>query len=190
MQNIRDHIYQQVQTTQPFDQLEKEHKADILDWIESGADIFRIKKPDTPAKHLVAYFVLVDLKQRSILLIDHIKAQLWLPTGGHVWPNEDPNTTVIREANEELRIKASFLHNHQQPFFITCNKTGGLTPGHTDVSLWYLLRGNKFEFIDYDKSEFTDIEWFTFEEILEMDPVIFDRHLQRFVKKLVYYYFS
>jgi len=44
----------------PFDVLEEQHIDESLAWIESGALIFRINKPDVPLKHLVSYFVLVD----------------------------------------------------------------------------------------------------------------------------------
>ena len=171
----------------PLDEQEHLHIQDIADWIASGAPLFRVKKPDVPLKHLVSYFVLVDPEQNSLLLVDHIKAQLWLPTGGHVLPGEPPVETVKRESIEELNLSAVFLKNNTRPFFATVTTTVGLTPGHTDVSLWYLLRGNKHDFIHYDKTEFTDVEWFTFDEILESDPVIFDPHLQRFTQKLAGY---
>lgn len=185
--SIEKQIYTEVNTLTPFDTIEQTHKKDVLDWIKSGAPLFRIKKPDNPPKHLVSYFVLVDPEHRSILLVDHIKAQLWLPTGGHVAKNEHPAITVRRESLEELNQEATFLHNNAKPFFVTVTTTGGLTPGHTDVSLWYLLRGNTHTFINFDRTEFGDIEWFTFDEILESDPVIFDPHLQRFTKKLAQY---
>lgn len=148
---------------------------------------FRLKKPDIPPKHLVSYFVLVDPEHRSILLVDHIKAQLWLPPGGHVLPNESPRDAVVRETKEEFGIPAVFLHNHDKPFFVTVTQTVGLTPGHTDVSLWYLLRGSIYDRMSYDRSEFTDIEWYTLDEISETEPSIFDPHLQRFATKLTDY---
>jgi 8-oxo-dGTP pyrophosphatase MutT (NUDIX family) len=184
LNTIRTTIQDEIQNIAPYDILEKEHVQDALTWIGSGVDIFRVQKPDVPPKHLVSYFVLIDPKHKSILLVDHIKAQLWLPTGGHVELNEHPRNTVIREAQEELNNKAVFLNNHKHPFFITVTKTIGLTAGHTDVSLWYLLRGNVHEFINFDRSEFSDIEWYTFDEILQSDPTIFDPHMQRFTKKL------
>ena len=174
-----------VENIDAHDTLEQDHKQDVSAWLASGTNPFRLKKPDVPLKHLVSYFVLVDPDQRSILLVDHIKAQLWLPTGGHVQPNELPRDTVIREAAEELGMqKAVFLRNDDKPFFITVTQTVGLTPGHTDVSLWYLLRGSVHDTIRYDRSEFTDIEWYTFDEIMETDPLIFDPHFQRFTAKL------
>jgi 8-oxo-dGTP diphosphatase len=178
-------IHEQVTAIETLDALEATHKQDVLDWIASGAPIFRIAKPDNPPKHLVSYFVLVDPEQKSMLLVDHIKAQLWLPSGGHVEQDEDPVETVRREAQEELRKDAVFLKNNPRPLFVTVTKTVGLTAGHTDVSLWYVIRGSKHEFIDFDRTEFNDIEWFTFDEILASDPSIFDPHLQRFTRKLV-----
>lgn len=184
---ITTQIYDEVNSIQPYDDLEVEHAADTLRWIHSGANIFRIAKPDKPPKHLVSYFVVVDPEHKSVLLGDHIKAQLWLPTGGHVELNEHPRQTVIREAQEEIGLKAVFLHNRQTPFFITINQTGGLTLGHTDVSLWYVLRGDIHQRLKFTRDEFNDMNWFTFNEILESHPAIFDRHMHRFTKKLADY---
>ncbi len=180
-------IIQALREITPTDDLEKAHQEDTIAWLESGTNPFRLVKPDIPPKHLVSYFVLVDPKQRSVLLVDHIKAQLWLPSGGHVEYNERPEDAVVREAQEELSLEAEFLYGSARPFFITSTLTVGLTPGHTDVSLWYLLKGSVHDRFRYDKSEFMDVEWYSFDEILEMDPTIFDPHLQRFVRKLATY---
>lgn len=177
-------IVRDVADITPYDALERDHQRDVVTWLVSGTNPFRLQKPDIPPKHLVSYFVLVDPDHHSVLLVDHIKAQLWLPSGGHVALNESPRDTVMREAKEEFGIRALFLRNHQKPFFVTTTTTAGLTPGHIDVSLWYLLRGSVHDTPRYDRSEFTDVEWYTFDEILETDPVIFDPHLQRFIIKL------
>lgn len=180
-------IAEDVDAITPHDEIEQEHRQDVSSWLRSGANPFRLKRPDIPLKHLVSYFVLVDPEHRSILLVDHIKAQLWLPSGGHVAFNESPRDAVVREADEEFGIRAVFLHNNEKPFFVTTTKTVGLTPGHIDVSLWYLLRGSTYDKIRYDRSEFTDVEWYSFNEILQTDPLIFDPHLQRFTAKLANY---
>jgi len=186
-QEVVANIAKEVTSIVPCDDIEQGHKQHVVDWLQSGINPFRLKKPDIPPKHLVSYFVLVDPDHRSILLVDHIKAQLWLPSGGHVELNESPRDAVVREANEEFGIQATFLRNYDKPFFVTVTQTVGLTPGHTDVSLWYLLRGSIHDKMQYDRSEFTDVEWYTFDEIIETDPHIFDPHLQRFTAKLANY---
>lgn len=187
LRQARNDILAVIKDIEPCDTLERDHIDDTMAWIESGANIYRIEKPDKPPKHLVSYFVVVDPDHGSLLLADHIKAQLWLPSGGHVELGEHPRDTVVREMREELNQEAVFLGNRDRPFFVTVTKTVGLTAGHTDVSLWYLVRGSRHNPITFDRREFKNVEWFTFDEILEADPSIFDPHMQRFTKKLIAY---
>ncbi|MEO6939702.1 MAG: NUDIX domain-containing protein [Candidatus Kapaibacterium sp.] len=148
--------------------------------------IYRIAKPATPPKHLVTYFVVVDLVVRSILLVNHRSAQKWLPTGGHVELNEDPIETVKREMLEELGVPARFSrYTNHTPLFLTTTQTVGLTAGHTDVTLWYVLEASIADSFAFDKNEFSEIRWFAFEEILDREIAIFDPHMQRFVRKLI-----
>jgi 8-oxo-dGTP diphosphatase len=44
----------------PGDDIEAGHRDDALAWIRGGAPLWRIAKPATPPKHLVAYSALVD----------------------------------------------------------------------------------------------------------------------------------
>ncbi|MEM9400136.1 MAG: NUDIX hydrolase [Verrucomicrobiota bacterium] len=174
---LREKIRQEVESIDPFDDLERDTQKDVLAWIDSEVELCRIEKPATPDKHLVSYFVLVD--GEHLLLVDHKMAQLWLPTGGHVEPNEHPRQTVLREAGEELSIQAEFLF--EGPLFITSTVTVGRTAGHTDISLWYVLKGGRNLDINSDRSEFQSICWF------KKDRVPLDRtdpHIDRFISKL------
>ncbi|MBS0651685.1 MAG: NUDIX hydrolase [Verrucomicrobia bacterium] len=177
--SIRSAIQHIVTSIQPLDLQEAEHLLFTQKWIESGADIFRIAKPDIPDTHLVSYFLLLDQGQNQLLLTDHKKSGLWLPSGGHVEPNEHPNDTVERELLEELGTQAGFLSH--EPVFLTVTKTVGKTAGHTDVSLWYVLKGNASETLKYDEEEFHQIQWFSPFDIpySRTDP-----HMERFVRKL------
>lgn len=74
-----------------------------------------------------------DQANEKILLVDHKKAELWLPSGGHVEIDEDPTDTVIRECMEERSVAAEFWS--KKSVFITQTVTVGKTAGHTDVSL-------------------------------------------------------
>lgn len=185
-ENVRQDILRIVENLTPYDELESQHRGEVIFWVKSGAPLCRIEKPDKPPKHLVSYFVLLDLNRKKLLLVDHIKAQLWLPTGGHVEPDENPQETVIREANEELGLVAQFLPEVGPiPLFLTSTVTVGLTAGHTDVSLWYILSGDSSRSIDFDTTEFNDIHWFDIDEILNMAESISDPHMIRFTRKLL-----
>jgi len=177
---MRHEIRDEVSAIEPVDAKEERTKQNILGWIDSGVELCRLEKPATPRKHLISYFVVIDFPY--ILLVDHINAQLWLPTGGHVDPGEHPRDTVIREAAEELSLKGKFLQ--EKPIFLSSTETVGLTSGHTDVSLWYLLQGNREESYIYDRSEFNSICWFHIDELPygKTDP-----EMQRFVRKLEKY---
>lgn len=176
-------IVHQIQETlnliSPFDKKEAEHLLFAKKWMDSGTRIFRIAKPATPDPHLVAYFLLLDPMQKKVLLVDHRKAELWLPAGGHVEVNEHPRETVKREVSEELSIEADFLLD--APFFLTVTTTVGQTAGHTDVSFWYLLKGSIEKEYRFDHEEFKQVRWFSSTDI---PYECCDPHMQRCIKKL------
>lgn len=167
----------------PFDKLESACLDRTIEWIKSGQPIFRIKKPDIPPKHLVSYFLLSDLKNNKLLLVEHIKAGLWLPSGGHVETDEDPLVTIQREAAEEHRIINAIILNNGSPLFISDNETIGFG-NHIDVSLWYLVDYDSNSLPYGDPSEFKSLRWFSFEEIIDTDIKTLDPCLHRFVRKL------
>ncbi|MES2408959.1 MAG: NUDIX domain-containing protein [Patescibacteria group bacterium] len=180
---MREEIKKIIESIKPLDELETLQISDAIRWIESGVEIFRIEKPATPPKHLVSFFTLVDLSKRKILFMDHIKAELWLPAGGHIEKDEHPKITVEREIKEELNVDADFITT--TPLFLTEDITVGKTAGHTDVSLWYILKGNSENQIMYDSREFNDYKWFDFEEVLNTDISKFNKNTHRFMRKLL-----
>jgi len=54
----------------------------------------------------VAIFVVHD---RKILLIHHRKLDKWLPLGGHIELDEDPEQAALREAKEESGLDVELL---------------------------------------------------------------------------------
>lgn len=151
--DLRSQIRAEVAGITPFDAAEAEDIRAALAWIDSGAELFRQAKPATPPQHLVSYFAVVD--GDHVLLVDHVSAGLWLPPGGHVEPGEHPRETVTREAVEELGLTAAFLQDAAQ--FLTITRTVGATPGHLDVSVWYVLAGRRDQALDFDRGEFHGI---------------------------------
>ncbi len=41
------------------------------------------------------------VREGKVLLHKHKKLGIWLPPGGHIEPEEDPNQAALREAKEE-----------------------------------------------------------------------------------------
>ncbi len=174
----RQHIRSEIEFVAPLDALEAQHRADALAWVDSGVELIRPVKPATPPKHLVSYFAVVD--GEHILLVDHKNAQLWLPAGGHVEPDEHPRETVRRELLEELGFAAA--HDIGPPLMITCTVTVGLTAGHSDVSLWYVVHAPRTQAIHFDAGEFNAVRWFACADVplARSDP-----HMGRFIEKLL-----
>ena len=168
----------------PFDDLEAEHRADALRWLRGTDDVFRRVKPATPDRHLVSYVVPVDDTDGSILMVDHVNAGLWLPPGGHVEPDEHPALTARREAHEELGIVADGDGFDERPAFLTVTRTVGIDAGHTDVSLWFLVRLRRGQPLTLDRREFRTARWWSPVDLRAADPARFDPHLTRFAAKV------
>ena len=176
--------------------MEKDHIENIFEWISSGTEIFRIEKDAVPPKHLVSYTVVIDPVQEKVLLVDHKKAKLLLPCGGHIKKNEMPLAAAKREIKEELGLTPElyFPDNIQTeaPFFVTVTRTTGISESHTDVSLWYLFRedADKSFKIECERNEnefeneFDDFHWLSFDEVLSTPTEKLDPHMHRLIRKI------
>lgn len=174
---MRAAIRSELEAITPLDDLEMQHLGEALAWVDSDAPLCRTAKPATPPQHLVSYFAVVD--GESILLVDHKNAGLWLPPGGHVEVGEHPRDTVSREVSEELGFTPA--HEIAAPLMVTRTTTVGLTAGHIDVSLWYVVSASRNQPISYDAQEFAGVRWF---ELSEAPLDRSDPHLGRFIRKL------
>lgn len=170
----------------PMDALEARHRAECLTWLAGTDDIFRREKPRTPSPHLVAYFLVRDEADGSVLLVDHVKAGRWLPSGGHVEPGEHPVETVRREVVEELGVPAVFSPRFgERPALLTVTETVGRPEErHTDVSLWFVLSGSRDQALTPDPDEFRDVRWWTPQEVVAAQPTTLDPHMGRMMAKL------
>ena len=118
--DLRAAIRAEVAAIAPLDAQEAEHRQAALDWIDSGAELWRRAKPATPLVHLSTYSALKD--DAGLLLVDHRAAGLRLPAGGHAEPGEHPRDTVVRELFEELGVKGLPV---PAAAFLTCTEVAG-----------------------------------------------------------------
>ena len=191
-QVVENKIFESIKLICSFDKIEKEHLNDALNWISTSENIFRIKKDALPPKHLVSYAVVVDLEKEKVLLLDHKKALLLLPSGGHVDVGEMPFDTAKRELFEELGLKLNSINqNSLAPFFVSVMETVGISEKHIDVCLWYVFSCDSTKELNCEtddfKREFENYHWLKFDEILNMSLKKFDVNMHRFVCKLKKY---
>lgn len=124
----------------------------------------RLKQPkhirsENPADHFCVFFLPIDLKAREIFLSHHVKADDWIPPGGHIEENEHPVETVKREMMEELQFKVT--DEKIKLFDLTIkniNKPHRSCKRHYDF--WYLIFMDKTNFV-FDHREFYTASWLT-----------------------------
>jgi len=85
----------------------------------------------------------------------------------------------MREIREELGLDLSDVL--EKPLMVTIAETVGISAGHTDVSLWYVINFDRRTKLVFDPTEFHSVQWFHSSEapVSRSDP-----HLQRFLGKL------
>lgn len=117
---------------------------------------------------VVAYIVY----QGKVLFIFHRKLQKWLPIGGHVELNEDPEEALLREVHEESGLEVA-VDGKKSPVRIGGKKylappeyldIHPITPSHRHIGMIYFVRATS-EAITLAKREHGDIRWFTEAEL-------------------------
>ncbi len=119
--------------------------------------------------HYCAFFLPYDQVAGKIYLGHHIKANDWIPPGGHIEPGETPSDTAVREMMEELQT--TITKDLLEPFNLSVKPINRPEVGcmaHYDV--WHLVHlpaqaGIRF---DYLKSEYYDARWFTVSDGVKM----------------------
>ncbi|OGK24790.1 hypothetical protein A3F58_03675 [Candidatus Roizmanbacteria bacterium RIFCSPHIGHO2_12_FULL_37_9b] len=146
---LKDKIYVDKKTIEQF-----------LKRLKSG----RLLQKQNPADHFCSFFVPLDIKSKSVFLGHHIKANQWIPPGGHIEVEETPLQTVYREFTEELRLPLSDQKVELFDLGITrITDPKRLCRIHYDF--WYLTTINKINF-KYDKSEFYEAAWLTIDDAI------------------------
>lgn len=117
----------------------------------------------------VSVFIVHDSK---VLLIHHKKLNMWLPIGGHVELDEDPEETLFREVKEECGLAIEVLSTKPiikspgtkflyAPNFLDIHN---LPVNHKHIALTYFAKSESDKFI-HNKEEHNDIRWFSKEDL-------------------------
>jgi 8-oxo-dGTP pyrophosphatase MutT (NUDIX family) len=136
----------------------------------------------------VAIFVVHDGK---ILLIHHRKLDKWLPLGGHIELDEDPEQAALREAKEESGLDVELLGERPPttspgtraliaPRFLDIHRISD-THEHIGLIYWAVLADghqrqptNRKVAATLAKNEHHDIRWCSLPELDTLQPPMTD----------------
>jgi 8-oxo-dGTP pyrophosphatase MutT (NUDIX family) len=124
----------------------------------------------------VAIFVVRDAK---ILLIHHRRLNKWLPLGGHIELDEDPEIAALREAREESGFEVELIGERPPttepgtraliaPRFLDIHK---ITDTHQHIGMIYWARP-KSGAMALAPEEHHDIGWFSSEDLDRLEPAM------------------
>lgn len=126
----------------------------------------------------VAIFVVHDGK---VLLIHHRKLDQWLPLGGHIELDEDPEQAALREAREESGLEVELVGERPPttgpgtraliaPRFLDIHR---ITATHEHIGMIYWARP-KSGAVTLAAGEHHDIRWCAADELDGLQPTMSD----------------
>lgn len=126
----------------------------------------------------VAIFVVRD---ERVLLIHHRKLDKWLPLGGHVELDEDPEMAALREAKEESGLEVELLGERPPttghgtraliaPRFLDIHRISD-THEHIGMIYWARPKNGSVTLAD---AEHHDIRWCSSAELEQLIPTMSD----------------
>lgn len=122
--------------------------------------------------HFTASAFIVNNNMTKVLLIEHLKHNMWLIPGGHIDDNESALSASIRETEEELGIEISDLtlldYNildidvHRIP-----EDVRKCEPSHFHYDVRYIFKLDDKALIEINKTEAKDYKWIDISEIVD-----------------------
>lgn len=122
-------------------------------------------KPQDPESHFCVLFIPYAISSRKVYIVDHIKAGIWSPPGGHIDAGESPLDAVKREFNEELGFKLSDEKINLFEANVTKCIPTGICRKHYD--LFYIVYMRNQEVFKFEEREFNSAGWFSLSEAIE-----------------------
>lgn len=122
---------------------------------------------------LIDFVVVIYVVYRDkVLLIYHRELDKWLPIGGHIELDEDPEQALFREVKEECGLEIEVLGEKPSirsegrkflysPIFLDIHKISEI---HKHIGLYYFAKA-KTDKVVLNKKEHKKIRWFGEEEL-------------------------
>ncbi len=127
----------------------------------------------------VAIFIVHDEK---ILVIHHRKLGKWLPLGGHIELDEDPEQAALREAKEESGLDVELIGERPPttspgtraliaPRFLDIHR---INEAHEHIGLIYWARPKNSAKVKLATEEHHDIRWCSRDDMEKLSPPMTD----------------
>lgn len=111
--------------------------------------------------------------ENTVLLVHHPRYDKWLPMGGHIELNEDPEQALYREIAEETGLQVTLLSTKPSvespgtkflptPNYLDVHEANA---PHQHISLTYFARASNDNARLSD--EHTELKWFTQDELID-----------------------
>lgn len=108
---------------------------------------------------------------KKLLLVNHPRYDMWLPPGGHVELDEDPEEALFKEIEEETGLDVEIVADKPStdakgtkyiyiPAYISVHDAN---PPHKHIGLTYYARAKSSDNVKSD--EHTQTKWFTAAEL-------------------------
>ena len=121
--------------------------------------------------------VVLIVHEGKVLLVHHRNLNKWLPLGGHIELDEDPEAAALREAKEESGLEVALLGERPPttepgtraliaPRFLDIHR---ITDTHRHIGMMYLARP-KNGTLTLSASEHHDIRWCSAAELDILQP--------------------
>lgn len=156
----------------------------VEDFLKQFSITDKVNKSVNIDKHIVVFFIPINKKSKSIYLVYHIKADDWIPPGGHIELFEHPTDTVVREFREELNYKITKKQISVFDLSIKDISNNPRNPCRLHFDFWYLVDTPKKDF-KYLEKEFKSAGWYTIKEALKKIKTPLYNHIVRKLKKLL-----
>ncbi len=140
--------------------------------------------------YTVEVFIVYDKK---ILLVYHKALQKWLPVGGHIELDEDPEEALFRETKEETGLDIEILSNKLDlrtdsfkslftPLYLDIHR---INDTHRHVGMVYFAR-SLTDKVSLEKEEHEQVRWFSQKDLSNPKYSILE-DVKVYAKKALHY---
>jgi 8-oxo-dGTP pyrophosphatase MutT (NUDIX family) len=132
-------------------------------------------------EHICSFFIPYNRQTGTVYIGHHIKANSWIPPGGHINELEHPVETVVREFFEELGTNIDKSQVSTLSLSIKDISDNPRNPCKVHYDLWYVVDVPRIDFA-FIKREYYDARWMTIDEAMKVMNIPLYKKIVRSVK--------